>query len=79
VFFDGFRPYSFFFNEFYGWQNETISWNNCVINGDNKNVSIVAFVDAKTHKVHRAWRGNIKSGKIEEISIKGITCERDAD
>jgi hypothetical protein len=58
-------------------KNEMISWNDCIINGDEKNVSIVAFVDGKTFKVHRAWRGNIKSGKIEEISIKGITCEKD--
>ncbi len=54
-------------------KNEIVAWFACFFNG-RRNEQIITYTDKYYFKVHRAWLANRQTGKIQEISPRGIVC-----
>ena len=55
-------------------RGEIVTWLACCFGG-KRNDSIIAYTDKYYYRVLRAWIANRKTGRIEEVSTRGIVCQ----
>jgi hypothetical protein len=55
-------------------KDEIVTWFSCCYAG-RLNDAIIAYTDKYFYRVHRTWVANRRTGRIEEVSTRGIVCQ----
>jgi hypothetical protein len=55
-------------------KGEILTWFACCYGG-RRNDAIIAYTDKYYYRVIRTWLANRQTGKIEEVSTRGIVCQ----